>query len=94
MFFDRKPKLPITAEDKEWIDSDLEWLRSNLGSDHMDSIRTVTPTKNFYNIDFAGIESDAHFVLERTAQLMAVDISKIKLEFFQTQLLNQRTVVF
>ena len=45
MFWNRKKKLPISEEDKIWIDEDLNWIKNEFGRDHFMEIRTVTPTK-------------------------------------------------
>ncbi|TMM29951.1 hypothetical protein FDT66_08770 [Polaribacter aestuariivivens] len=82
MFWKKKNKSPITIEDEEWLNSDLGWLKDVLSEPHFLEIKTVTPTKEFYNIEFTGIEKDAQFVLNRTKELMCVKNDKIKLEFF------------
>ena len=45
MFWNRKKKLPITEEDRIWVDEDLNWLRTEFGKEHFQEIRTITPTK-------------------------------------------------
>ncbi len=82
MFWNKKKKLPITQEDKVWVDQDLNWLRVELGEDRFKEIRTVTPTKDFYERTFDGTEKDAEFVLERTKELMNIRGVDIKLDFF------------
>ncbi|NER15033.1 hypothetical protein GWK08_16375 [Leptobacterium flavescens] len=85
MFWSKKTKLPITAEDKEWIDFDLNWLRAEFGEDHFQEIRTVTPTIDFYDRAFTGIEEDAEFILEVTMELMDIRDVDIKLQLFSDQ---------
>ncbi|MDO1501823.1 hypothetical protein Q2T40_16940 [Winogradskyella maritima] len=82
MFWKKKPKLPITSEDKAWVDDCLKWLRSELSERHFLEIKTVTPTKDFYNRTFDGTEDDAHFILKRTMELMCIKDVDIELEFF------------
>lgn len=82
MFWNKKKKLPITPEDKTWIDQDLNWLKEEFGQDHFMGIRTVTPTKDFYDRTFDGTEKDAEFVLERTMELMSIQNADLQLEFF------------
>lgn len=85
MFFSKR-KLPITDNDREWIDSDIDWLRKAFGEDHFRSIRTVTPTKSFYSMQFDGSKEYAQFVLETTRKLMAIkDDEKVSLEFYNTE---------
>lgn len=82
MFWNRKKKLPITEEDKVWIDEDLKWLQVEFGKEHFMEIRTVTPTQDFYNRTFDGTEKDAEFILERTMELMNIQNVNIRLDFF------------
>ncbi|WP_298424818.1 hypothetical protein [uncultured Kordia sp.] len=82
MFWKKKKKLPITAEDKIWVDKTLNWLRKELNENHFMEIRTITPTKGFYNRDFDRSEQDAEFILKRTMELMQIRNADIKLEFF------------
>ncbi|WP_420401396.1 hypothetical protein [Flagellimonas sp.] len=85
MFWNKKKKLPITQEDKAWIDEDLKWMCTEFGEEHFLEIQTVTPTKDFYERTFDGTEKDAEFILERTMELMNIRDTKIKLEFFTDQ---------
>lgn len=85
MFWNKKKKLPITEEDKVWIDNDLNWLRTEFGEDHFMDIQTVTPTKEFYDRTFDGTEKDAEFILKRTMELMNIRDTEITLEFFSDQ---------
>lgn len=82
MFWKKKKKLPITPEDKAWVDEALQWLQENLGKDHFMEIRTVTPTKNYYGRTFDKSEQDAEFILERTMELMNIQDVDIQLVFF------------
>lgn len=85
MFWNKKIKLPITKEDKLWIDEDLNWLRTEFGELHFQEIKTITPTKEFYNRTFDGSEKDAEFILERTMELMNIKDIEIVLEFYNDQ---------
>ncbi len=82
MFWNKKKKLPITEEDKVWVDKDLNWLLTELGKEHFMEIQTITPTKDFYERIFDGTEKDAEFILERTMELMNIQDIDIKLDFF------------
>jgi len=85
MFWNKKKKLPITKEDQVWIDKDLNWLWAEFGQEHLMEIRTVTPTKYFYNKTFDRTEKDAEFILKRTMELMNIRDVEIKLQFFSDQ---------
>lgn len=82
MFWKKKKKLPITTEDQTWIDEELAWLKKELSHEHFMEIRTVTPTKNFYNRTFDGSEQDAEFILKCTMELMKIEAVNIKLNYF------------
>lgn len=82
MFWKKKKKLPITDEDKIWVDQDLNWLKNELRHDHFMEIKTITPTIDFYNRTFDGTEKDAEFILERTMELMRVEDINVRLEYF------------
>ncbi len=82
MFWNKKTKLPITVEDKNWVDHDLNWLRTEFGEQHFQEIRTVTPTKDFFDRNFGGTEDDAEFVLQRTMELMCIQDVAIELKFY------------
>lgn len=82
MFWNKKKKLPITDEDRVWVDESLNWLRAEFGEEHFMKTRTVTPTKDFYDRTFDGTEKDAKFILQRTMELMNIQNVDIKLDFF------------
>lgn len=82
MFWSKKIKLPVTIDDKKWIEESFIFLREILGAEHFDNLVTITPTQKFYNKTFKGTEEDAEFILERTKELMMIDDSNIRLEYF------------
>ena len=88
MFWKRKPKCPITEEDREYVEGWYDALIKDYGFDHFTSIGTKTPTKNFYDINFTGIEQDAIDVVERTKHWMAIDEENIKIDFFSDHIIE------
>lgn len=82
MFWNKKKNLPITNADRVWVNENLNWLRKEFGEAHFMEIRTVTPTKDFYNRTFDGTKKDAEFILERTMELMCIRDVNIQLNFF------------
>lgn len=82
MFWKKKKKLPITIEDRIWIDEDLNWLRNEIGEENFMKIRTIIPTNAFYDRIFDGTEKDADFILARTMELMNIRDLEISLDFF------------
>jgi len=85
MFWNKSPKLPVTTEDKDWVEEYLLHLKDNPAEEHFLSLETILPTKEFYNITFFATEEDAHFVLEQTKIYMAIEHDNIKLQSFSDQ---------
>ncbi|TCI90591.1 hypothetical protein [Tenacibaculum sp. M341] len=82
MFWNKKNKLPITQEDRVWVEMNLSWFKSQINKKRHMQIKTVTPTKDFYDRDFDGTEKDADFILERNMKLIGLKTSKITLQYF------------
>lgn len=82
MFWNKKKKLPISEEDRLWINEELDWLKSEFGDEHFLSHRTVTPTTNFFSRTFDKSEKDAIYILERVKELMGINKATISLEFY------------
>ena len=95
MFWKKKPKLPITPKDQIWVEESLTFLKESFGEELLLSVRTVEPTKAFFNRDFDESEEDAKFILARCIQLMQIAEDKIILEFYRdnTQTLHDGTIV-
>jgi hypothetical protein len=82
MFWNKKIKSPVSEADEAWVNESLSWLREAFTEEHFQQISTITPTTNFYNRTFDRSEEDAHFILERTKELMSVQYDKIALDFY------------
>ena len=82
MFWNKKIKSPVSEADEVWVNESLTWLRKTFTEEHFQQIPTVTPTVDFYNRTFNRSEEDAHFILERTKELMAIQNDEIELNFF------------
>ena len=74
MFWKRKKKLPITDADRIWVEDSLNWLRKEQGANRFMKIRTVTPTKDFYDKTFDGTEKDAEYILKLVEKDIGVSI--------------------
>ena len=61
-----KPKSPITPEDQEWTEANLNWLLDEFNEP---KVKTVTPSKEFFNYQFTGKQQDAEYVLETVKKL-------------------------
>ncbi len=83
MFWNKKDKLPVTQEDKEWIEDSLLTLKQIFTeADYYKNIETILPTKRFYDKDFTGSEEDAQFIFEQTKIYMDIEHDGIKLKLF------------
>lgn len=85
MFWKEKPKLPINQEDQIWVEESLTFLKESLGEETILAVKTIEPTKKFFNRDFDQSEADAEFILERCTQLMHIPKDKVHLEFYSEE---------
>jgi|GEM_PF-728032 len=85
MFWKKKPKLPITPEDQIWLEESLTFLKESLGEERLLAIKTVEPSKVFFERDFDGSEKDAEFILARCQELMYIPEGKVELEFYSEE---------
>lgn len=88
MLWKRKNKLPITNEDKIWVDENIDWLKDNLGVKHFLSIKTVTPTKNFFEKDYYNPEKKAEYFLQTIMNLMSIKNLDVEIEYFSDNLVK------
>lgn len=82
MFWKRKNKLPVTQEDKDWVDTNINWLRSQLKEEHFLNIKTVTPTEEFFENGFQNSEDDARELVKLIMDLMKICDLDFDLIFF------------
>ena len=52
MFWNKSPKLPITEDDKEWIEESLLLLEEKFGKEYFHSLETILPNKKYYDHTF------------------------------------------
>lgn len=83
MFWKKKTKLPITADDKEWVDSNLQWINENIFK--IKSLETIRLSENFNDFNFDISEKDVKFILERISQITKIDSKFIELEFYSEE---------
>ncbi len=84
MFWNKKSKLPVTPEDKQWVEEALIAIKSDFG-DYFNDATTILPTKEFYDYDITGTEADAVFVLEQTKIYFALETLDVKLRYFSDE---------
>jgi hypothetical protein len=85
MFWSNKPKLPVTEDDKNWIEDSLLWLSNEFGQEYFKGIETITPSKKYFDYNFTGQEEDADFILEKVLDLMNIKGWDIELMFYSEQ---------
>jgi len=85
MFWKKKTKLPVTPQDQIWVEESLSFLKDILGEERLLAVKTVEPSKAFFNRDFDGTEADAQFILEYCQELMDIEKGKVSLEFYSEE---------
>lgn len=85
MFWNKKNKPPIKEDDRKWIELELMFLKEILGEKHFDELRTIIPTKDFFDFTFKGDEEDSVFILKRVKELMYIDDTTIKICYFSDE---------
>jgi hypothetical protein len=91
--FGLRAKLPVTDEEKEWIDRSLDRLSSLLGSRRMLQAQVLLPEPeyfpDFYDGSFAAVEQ----MMRRLCRHMCVDDSHIDLEITPDEDAELKSVV-
>ncbi len=82
MFFKKRRKLSIQEEDKVIIDNAFLTIQNLFGKANILNGEVVTPTKEFFPINFQGREKDAIEIFKLVASFMKVDDSKIDIVFY------------
>ncbi|WP_044213064.1 hypothetical protein [Flammeovirga sp. OC4] len=87
MFWNRKPKCPISTEDKKWVEEMLDWVNINF----IDIIEQpmILPTNRFFNIKFEATQECAKELFENICMYFQVNPYHISIEFYD----NRTTVL-
>jgi hypothetical protein len=80
----KEPKCPITPDDKEWIENNLDWINQRLID--IAEYPTILPTKVFFDRKFTGTEDDAYYTLARIGELCNLNVDHIQLDFMHDQI--------
>ncbi|WP_299437936.1 ankyrin repeat domain-containing protein [uncultured Aquimarina sp.] len=83
MFWKKDLKLPITLEDKKWVEESITFLEDKIGEKEAE-IRTVLPTHPYFQREFKGTISDVRFLLSMIMKLMNIENVNIQVELFNT----------
>jgi hypothetical protein len=85
IFSRKKDSLPVTYNDKQWVEQSLIFLAELFDPVYFKSLTTITPDKKYFDHDFKGTEDDAEFILEKVASIMNVKPWEITLMYFSEQ---------
>lgn len=84
-FWRNKDELPITANDKKWIEQSFGQLLDMFGEGFVRSLPTITPEKKYFDRDFKGTEADVEYLLTRVTEIMHIDAWEIQLMFYSNR---------
>lgn len=82
MFGWSKPKPPIDAEAKLWIETKLSWLDAQFGHGFLTEREVILPTPHFFPDPFDQTESSIRKMLNRVCTYMNVDRRYVNLELY------------
>lgn len=74
-----RPKLPVTDEDRRWVDQGFELLASKLGRSRMLDAEVILPTPEYFPDPYDGTEATADGLFQRICGYMHVDRRQIDL---------------
>jgi hypothetical protein len=77
-----KPKCPINAEMREWVDGRFRWLQDQLGIETPCKASVILPTPEFFPDPYEGTIDDVRVMFRRIAGYMNVDPDRFKLYVF------------
>lgn len=84
-FWRNRDELPITSNDKKWVEHSLPQLLDMFGDDFIRSLPTITPDKKYFDRDFKGTEADIEYLLVRMTEIMHIDPWEIQLMFYSNR---------
>jgi hypothetical protein len=85
IFSRKKDGLPVTENDKRWIEQSLIYLAELFEPIYFKSLITITPDREYFDRDFNGTEDDAEFILEKVASIMSIKPWEISLMYFSEE---------
>jgi hypothetical protein len=82
MFGFGKPKLPITMEQKEWVDRSFVRLASLVGAERLMEGEVVLPTAEYFPDAYDRSEEALRLIFTRVARWMEVEPDEVELTMF------------
>jgi hypothetical protein len=77
-----RPRCPVDAKDKTWIESRLRWLALEFGIDRLLDATAVLPTPDFFPDPYDGGKKSIRRMLERVCEFMRISPQSIRLELY------------
>ena len=78
--FGFRPKLPVTEEERSWVDKEFSRLKSMLGAKRMLSCTVIEPTDQFFPDPWDGSSAGLESIFCRVCEFMQVERSNVDLE--------------
>jgi len=91
--FSFSPKLPVTEDDRLWVDDGFRRLEKMLGQRRMLEARVVLPTAEDFPDPYDGTPSAAEMLFCRACAYMQVDRSRIEFEVFPDETEELRKIL-
>jgi hypothetical protein len=79
-----KPKLPVSLEDREWVDASFVRLANLLGAHRLHQAKVLVPTEEHFPDPFDGSEAALVRMFARVATAMGIDPDGVDVTVFQT----------
>ena len=80
-----RPKCPVSAEEKDWIERRMGWLCEQFGRDRMRQSPVILPTVEFFPDPYHSTEADARLLMERVCGYMGIDPGRVSLGFYSEE---------
>src|SRR4051812_7272831 len=80
-----RPKLPVSAEARAWVDSRMGWLVSEFGAERLTRGPLVLPMPEFFPDPWDGSDADALSLVHRICGYMGVDPGRLDVEFYEVE---------
>jgi len=88
-----RPKLPVTDDDRQWVNNAYDRLGRLLGRNRMLEAQVVLPTAEHFPDPYDGTEEGLHLLFQRVCRYMRVDQSQIDLEVFPDETTEMRDLL-
>jgi hypothetical protein len=77
-----RPRCPLNAREKTWLELRMDWLVRQIGFEKFHQIEVVTPTDRYFPERYSGSEQDIERIFRQVCTSMAVPRESIDLQVF------------